>query len=59
MNLLVTSVRRDLPPEIDVTREFFLSFRRNVKISLKPCAQEERFEIFPFKNMTCEFFKNS
>lgn len=44
---LCTSVRRDLPPEIDIIREL-LSFCENFKISLRPCTQEERDKVFSF-----------
>ena len=32
--------------EIYVSREFFLSFRKNLWVSVKPSAREERFEVF-------------
>ena len=41
--------------EIYVTREFFLSFHGNPKISLKSCTREEIFEVFPFMNVTRKF----
>lgn len=53
---LWTSVKRDLPPEMYVTRDFFFSFSENLKICLKSCIQEERFEFLPLIYMTRDFF---
>lgn len=52
---LCTSVRRDLPPEIDIIREL-LSFCENFKISLRPCTQEERDKVFSFIFKTHECY---
>ena len=56
---LWTNMRHDLSPEILVTHECFVLYCGNLKISLKHCAQEERYEGFPFKYMymTHDFFK--
>lgn len=56
---LWTSVKRDLPPEMYVSRDFFFSFSENLKIYLKSCIQEERFEFLPLIYMTRDFFFNS
>lgn len=42
---LCTRVRCDLPPEMYVTCEIFPLWK-NIKISLTPCTQEDRFEVF-------------
>ena len=52
---LCTSVRRDLPPEIDIIREL-LSFCENFKISLRPFTQEERDKVFSFIFKTHECY---
>ena len=57
---LWTNMRHDLSPEILVTHECFVLYCGNLKISLKHCTQEERYEGFPFKymyNMTHDFFE--
>lgn len=38
--------------KLSVTAQILLSFHNKLRISLKPCIQEERFEVFPFKFMT-------
>ena len=53
---LWSSVRRDLPPEIQVTREFLLSSREILKIFQKRSTLGERFEVLPFLYVTREFF---
>ena len=52
-------MRHDLSPEILVTHECFVLYCGNLKISLKHCTQEERYEGFPFKYMymTHDFFE--
>ena len=52
-----SSVRRDWPLEIYVTREFHLSFRGNLMFFQKPCTQEERFEVFPLYTWSVNFSK--
>ena len=52
-----SSVRRDWPPEIYVTREFHLSFRGDLKFFQKPCTQEERFQVFPLYTWSVNFSK--
>lgn len=56
---LWTNMQHDLSPEILVTHEFFVLYCGNLKISLKHCTQEERYEGFPFKYMymTHDFFE--
>ena len=39
-----------------VTSELFLSLHEKLKISLKTCTQEERFEVFPLIYVTHELF---
>ena len=56
---LCTSVRRDLPPEIDIIRELLLSFCENLKISLRPCTKEERDEVFSFVFKTHECYAHA
>ena len=38
-------MRYDLPRQIYITHDFFLSVGDNLKIFLKPCTQEEKFEV--------------
>ena len=52
-----SSVRRDWPPEIYVTREFHLSFRGNLMFFQEPCTQEEGFEVFPLYTWSVNFSK--
>ena len=44
MNLQI-GIRGDLPSEIYMTSEFFISFHENLMISQKPYAQEEKFVV--------------
>ena len=44
---LWTNMQHDLSPEILVTHECFVLYCGNLKISLKHCTQEERYEGFP------------
>ena len=43
-----------LPPEISVNCKYYLSFRENLKISLKTHTQDERVSDFPVKFVTRE-----
>lgn len=50
-----TSLRCDLPFEIYGTRDFSLSLRGNLEISLEYYTQKERFYVFPFNFVTTVF----
>ena len=56
---LCTSVRRDLPPEIDIIHELLLSFCEILKISLRPCTKEERDKVFSFIVKTHECYAHA
>ena len=55
---LWTSVRCDLSPIVNVTRDCFISVRENLKISLKPFMQEKRFK-FSLLFTLCVSFSNN
>ena len=55
---LWASVKCDLQPKLYLTWVCFLSFFKNHKISLILCMQKERFEAFPFIQVTGVFFLN-